>query len=870
MASYTINLILDGKSNIQSILAKAGQDIETFVKKAKGTESAAPTGKGWEKESAAINKATADVDKYARQIEVLSSKITNIKTPDLSASTKKMGAETEANLKRMENNWTAYWNRVYTISAGGAKKTDETLKTIGSNTTFQNLSNKFDATMRQIQSSAQATVSSVSGYFNKLDSGVGSLGAMVGGGYTANELFNYGQLKATSQQMLSNMGKSSFYDPYLQFTMKSSTSDQDINRMFQYISTAPNLQQNQVYAALNAVDAAAMNADPVQKYRDQMAWGSYMQGGWDQAGMMLRDEGLTDDQKAMLQAAETPEERIAAINEIARAKGKVDEFGNSISTTTTGPMANYNKALTAIDTLMRGMASGFDKALGAIIPVVDVFNSLSPEAQTVVGELVFFGAALVTGTAALKILSTITPDFLKDKIGKLLGTTSTAKMDVDAAVVNVNGKSTTTPPGSTTPVPLSTRLMNYANKLGGPLSILGGGLLGAGATVAAVGSGVVGGIYGGLQAGYGVLSGQVKPFEGQGSVYQGPWDIFGEGTKEPIADYSGGIRNWLGGLFGMDTANAAQDPNAPKSQTRLEKMWDDLKLPTAGDILKTIQEDLNIPKFKIPTLDDIMNWIEKQIPKINWKIPTLQDILNWIKNQIPRINWSIPSLTDIGSYIKGKIDWLSWSIPSWQQIYDAIVKMIPPFPWPSGPGGAVGAVVRGARSAYTAAINAANNPVGTATNIVTRVGEAIVDPIGTAKKTWNWLTGSSGPGNKFDGMNFQYENYPGTMGGIGVDGNTISGNCVDLSLALIAAAGEGHLVPSTWNGNPHVYARIGNRDYDPANKALTNNFNPASRGPGKSKEVYIDLRGAKIYDGPSFNKTIRGIMDEYTGEILKY
>jgi hypothetical protein len=98
--------------------------------------------------------------------------------------------------------------------------------------------------------------------------------------------------------------------------------------------------------------------------------------------------------------------------------------------------------------------------------------------------------------------------------------------------------------------------------------------------------------------------------------------------------------------------------------------------------------------------------------------------------------------------------------------------------------------------------------------------------------------GPRSPGNiamargPFDSMNLKYENYAGHKKNAWNGDNSMSGNCVDMSLGLISAAGSGQLISGTWNGGPHVWARIGGKDYDPARKALNGTWSPPARGPG--------------------------------------
>lgn len=108
----------------------------------------------------------------------------------------------------------------------------------------------------------------------------------------------------------------------------------------------------------------------------------------------------------------------------------------------------------------------------------------------------------------------------------------------------------------------------------------------------------------------------------------------------------------------------------------------------------------------------------------------------------------------------------------------------------------------------------------------------------------------SGP---FDNLNLNYEPYQGIKKSPFVNGG-LSGNCVDMSLGLLAMnGGKGSIIQGSWNGGPHVwYQDPSGRNWDPARKALAGTWNPPARGPNESNNnnyyvAQIDMKNATVY-----------------------
>lgn len=100
----------------------------------------------------------------------------------------------------------------------------------------------------------------------------------------------------------------------------------------------------------------------------------------------------------------------------------------------------------------------------------------------------------------------------------------------------------------------------------------------------------------------------------------------------------------------------------------------------------------------------------------------------------------------------------------------------------------------------------------------------------------------SGPGS-FD--QFMTDIGPG-LEYIGYGGHRVNpydaisqgGNCFDMTLGVLGLARElwgmpGQMVWGHYDGMSHVWARIGNKDYDPTRRALVGSYTPPPQGPGR-------------------------------------
>lgn len=347
------------------------------------------------------------------------------------------------------------------------------------NTNFSSLNSKFTSTISSMASTAASGAKAIKTTLSNMVDGIDGAITSVAAGMGTMELFENAMSKALTQTQLKNakpQDYSTIMDQYQRFTTASSASDEDINKMLRFTYSG---NSSETYKALNAVDAISYSADKLQRAEGIRGWGTYLSGGWNAASGMMRDEPLTGDQVKLLQKADTYDERVAAMEEIAKQKGNVDKFGNSLSTTVDGPLGKYNQALAAEDAITRGATASFETLMTWIAPVISAFMGLDPAVQSTIGTVLTAGIVVTAAASGLGILvKVLSPvgTVLSGGIGKLKDALSGAKdvkdkvsglknaldgsklvstVSIKAGVVNVNGKttgsSTTTP--STVPTP---------------------------------------------------------------------------------------------------------------------------------------------------------------------------------------------------------------------------------------------------------------------------------------------------------------------------------------------------------------------------------------------------------------------------------
>lgn len=486
------------------------------------------------------------------------------------------------------------------------------------NVRFESLSNRFKGAISTMVTTASSGAKTIS---NDLQSMVSSTeGALAGitGAVGTGMLFEHGMEKALTQTQLKNVKPGeykSIMDQYMSFTEKSSASDTDINKMlrFTYMGDA-----SQTYKALNAVDAVSYSADKLQRQEGIRGWGTYLTGGWTAASGMMRDEPLTADQKKLLQGATTYDERVAAMETIAKQKGTVDKFGNSLSTTTDGPLGKYNKSLAVQDAIIRGATTSFDNLMATLEPLITWFAGLDQGTKDVIGTFLTIGAVgltLATGLGALLlVLSPVTSGlgklFSKLPVDLPSWLTSTKDKTINAVNVRVNGKTVTG--GGTTTTPTG------GNK---------GGILPMITSALAYGTG-------GLAIGDAVSNYGIGPFFDQVNKI-----MPGGGIGAPFKSYHG-ILDFLGmGNSNYSVLNYNDRISANMKSYGAKTPKDSgIKWPTQPQIMEYIKKNIpKIGKLVWPSGGAIYDFITKifpAIPKLQW--PTAGSISSWIQSAINR------------------------------------------------------------------------------------------------------------------------------------------------------------------------------------------------------------------------------------------
>ena len=385
----------------------------------------------------------------------------------------KLGQNIPAISQDMARNYDAAIQSMANSTKAGVTNISNDLSAINRRANFNSMSSNFDANIQKMNNSAKAGGQSIS---KNLTSGLTSGGigasdymASIFGMMLAGNTWNYAQTLAGTKAMLGikydPATANTYYSQEQAYTLKSSTSDQQIQNLLKYVLQTKGLQANETYSALNAIDAASTTPDPVQRIERLRNYGQYLTGASNIKQIFRGD--VTDEQMDILEKGDKdPQSRIKAMEEIARQQGTMTKFGDSLSTITLDTLpkydqatqdavrgqASYNTLLAASDTIMRGMSQGMTMLVEWIAPLGQWFNSLGSDTQNLIGQIGFFTGALIVGISTLKIFgSLMSPlgDGIK-LIGKLSGLNLpdwltggknivSSNVNVEGANVNVGG-----------------------------------------------------------------------------------------------------------------------------------------------------------------------------------------------------------------------------------------------------------------------------------------------------------------------------------------------------------------------------------------------------------------------------------------------
>ena len=528
-----------------------------------------------------------------------------------------------------------------------------------------------------------------------------------------------------------------------------------------------------------------------------------------------------------------------------------EKLNQAILEKTSSQLEAHGKSYEAMQIRFDIAYTKFQKSIGmALLPILikvtdwatkllDGFNNLSKPMKDFIVDIGLVAAGVTAvGLVLGPVVTTLST------MGKLAGgikTVASAMWDFAAASDSANvanggtgtlgknkGKTVTMPKGTTMP--------------------------GGSSTIQTAETGLAG-LLGGITA-TGALTGVGAALGGIGALAFG---TYGQGKGAQLTDRT------VGAITTKDNGGTpGNSQNIGDSVNRIKSTIGNLniKLPTVQDILKAMNLDhpiqwpdvgqimgevskylgMGIPSIKWPSIGSISGWIQDHIPKLNWKWPSWNDIASYVKDKISWLHFPSISWDSIAGWIRNNIDSLHFPYISWDSIAGWIRNAIGSFHWPSGPAGVVGGWVNSAVNAYQSAKSAAQHVASSATSAVSNAGSYIQ---GAAQNTYNWAANGvnwllgRGPGD------IHYENYAGMRHSPFMADGSMSGNCMDLTAGLIQAAGRGTMEWTTWNGGPHVYAKIDGKKYDPARKALENTWSPPARGPGNhsSGSTIINLNG---------------------------
>jgi hypothetical protein len=333
------------------------------------------------------------------------------------------------------------------------------------------------------------------------------------------------------------------------------------------------------------------------------------------------------------------------------------------------------------------------------------------------------------------------------------------------------------------------------------------------------------------------------------------------------------------------------------------------KIPSVGQLLNQTWQKIKSLIWKIPGAGQFLSQTWQKISKLVWKIPSASQILDYIKRMIPSFNWPWgpgPSRATVNrgitrgmsgataprgplkDMVSGEINRMSGlgqgnimgamnnnfsGVNAFRYIADGMADNLAyqfyfgdqksnREVWDSGLcncyDGAQFLVTEAARkmvpnaglqngfwgsTPHTWSVIGGQN-----FDMAARLIRGTWDPPGGPKDDFHQFMTDIGPGLSYMGYGGHLMNpYDALAGG---------GNCFDMTLGIMGLASSLWGIPSrmiwgTYDGMTHVWARIGNRDYDPTRMALERTYNPPPRGPLKVNEPQGDTFVFQ-YNGPVY------------------
>ena len=288
----------------------------------------------------------------------------------------------------------------------------------------------------------------------------------------------------------------------------------------------------------------------------------------------------------------------------------------------------------------------------------------------------------------------------------------------------------------------------------------------------------------------------------------------------------------------------------------IPKSWKNTAGNMLGGVDKAVGGFVNNPGKSLSSAGD---WIKSKLPQFKWPKLSLNDIVNVVKSKIMGL-LHLPNLTlgQVFNYVKTKILGLL-HLPNLTlgQVFNYVkTKVLGLLHMPNL---SFGQVFDYVKSKITGFLHLPSISFGDVQSwIMGKLG--IGGPAGPA--------GPAGPNTSFissaSGSGFKYRGYTGIGQSIGTTLSTMSGNCVDGTLAQLSLASSfgipAEMVMTTWNGNPHVYGRINGIDRDIANHALTGSWSRPPAGPSSSnfddnRKIELHFHD-KVYGMNDFDKQV--------------
>ena len=292
----------------------------------------------------------------------------------------------------------------------------------------------------------------------------------------------------------------------------------------------------------------------------------------------------------------------------------------------------------------------------------------------------------------------------------------------------------------------------------------------------------------------------------------------------------------------------------------IPKSWKNTAGRMIGGVDKAVGGFVNNPGKSLSSTGD---WIKSKLPQFKWPKLSLNDIIKVIKTKILGI-LHLPNLTlgQVFNYVKTKILGLL-HLPNLTlgQVFGYVkTKILGLLHMPNLSFGQVFGYVKSKITGFLHLPSISFSDIQSW--IMSKIGiGGHAGPAGPSSASF--ISSASGSG-------FRYRGYTGIGQSLGTTLSTMSGNCVDGTLAQLSLASSfgipAEMVMTTWNGNPHVYGRINGIDRDVANHALTGSWSRPPAGPGSSSnsnEPKIELHfHDKVYGMKDFEKQVEKAVDK--------